>query len=177
MVETINTMLAEIQAKGGAMVLNVADNKSIDALVEQLKTHYRLPDILVNNAGITRDNIMLRMKDEEWDDIINTNLTSIYRMTKVCLKSMVKNRWGRIINISSVVGCAGSPGQSNYAAAKAGATHIGLNLYEKSPRYVPMEKAAALRMRESKKRRQLACCQSKTPSSASPLYRFGSLTH
>ena len=77
-------------------------------------------DILVNNAGITRDNLMLRMKDDEWDAVINTNLNSIYRMSKACLKAMTKERWGRIISISSVVGSSGNPGQANYAAAKAG---------------------------------------------------------
>lgn len=119
-VQKINQMLTEIGAKGSGMVLDVSNGDSIEALFHQIKNEYSMPDILVNNAGITRDNIMLRMKEDEWDAIIRTNLSSIYRMTKACLKAMVKKRWGRIINLSSVSGVAGSPGQSNYAAAKAG---------------------------------------------------------
>ena len=99
--------------------MDVSDQASIDAFYENLKSHEPVA-ILVNNAGITRDNIALRMKDEEWEAVINTNLSAIYRVTRPCLRGMTKARWGRIINISSVVGSMGNPGQSNYAAAKAG---------------------------------------------------------
>ena len=106
--------------KGVGKVLDIGDQKSIDALFVEIKDSYDAPLILVNNAAITRDNLALRMKDEEWDDVLNTNLTSIYRVTKKTLRGMTRQRWGRIINISSVVGSMGNPGQSNYAAAKAG---------------------------------------------------------
>ena len=100
-------------------VLNVPDSDSIDHFFEAIKEQ-QAPLILVNNAGITRDNIAMRMKPDEWDDVIGTNLTAVQRMCRQCLRGMTKARWGRIINISSVVGSMGNAGQSNYAAAKAG---------------------------------------------------------
>ena len=106
-------------AGGQGYVLNLADRDSIDGLFDTLKG-VETPLILVNNAGITRDNIALRMKDDEWDDVINTNLSALFRVTKHCLRGMTKARWGRIINLTSVVGAMGNAGQSNYAAAKAG---------------------------------------------------------
>lgn len=118
--DKISSVLTDQGFKGQGLVLNVTDQNSIDTAIEQVRNTYGDPTILINNAGITRDNIMLRMKTDEWDDIINTNLNSIYRLTKACLKGMIKARWGRIINISSVVGASGNPGQANYAAAKAG---------------------------------------------------------
>ena len=116
----ITEHFANLKLNVSGKILNVAQQDSIDALFADLKANDQMPDIVVNNAGITRDNIMLRMKEDEWDDVIETNLKSVYRMTKACLKHMVKNRWGRIVNISSVSGTAGSLGQANYAAAKAG---------------------------------------------------------
>ena len=104
---------------GAGFVLNVSDGESINAFFESIKSH-DAPTILVNNAGVTRDNLALRMKQDEWDDVINTNLNSVYKVTKPCLRAMTKARWGRVINISSVVGSMGNGGQSNYAAAKAG---------------------------------------------------------
>lgn len=109
---------ANIQGVG--MVLNVAHQESVDALFAKIKELYAMPSILINNAAVTRDNLLLRMKDEEWNSVIETNLNSIFRITKVCLRDMLKARFGRIINISSVVGSTGNPGQVNYAAAKAG---------------------------------------------------------
>ena len=106
--------------KGKGLVLNVADKKSIDAVLEQIKEQFGDIDILVNNAGITRDNLLMRMKDEEWFDIMQTNLTSVFHLSKAMLRSMMKKRFGRIITIGSVVGSMGNPGQSNYCAAKAG---------------------------------------------------------
>lgn len=105
---------------GAGMVLNVADPASIEQVLGAIKEQFGDIDILVNNAGITRDNLLMRMKDEEWDSIIDTNLTSIFRMSKAVLRPMMKKRNGRIINIGSVVGSSGNPGQTNYAAAKAG---------------------------------------------------------
>ena len=103
------------------MVVNVSDAESIEHLLVQIKEKFDgAPDILVNNAGITRDNLLMRMKDDEWESIIQTNLTAIYRLSKACLRSMMKARWGRIINVGSVVGTTGNPGQTNYSAAKAG---------------------------------------------------------
>ncbi len=119
-IESIEQMLAENKLKGAAYILDVADQTSVDHLEKSLKAAGQTPTILVNNAGITRDNLMLRMKDEEWDQVINTNLNSIYRLTKLCLRGMTKARHGRIINITSVVASSGNAGQCNYAAAKAG---------------------------------------------------------
>ncbi|MGD8911485.1 MAG: 3-oxoacyl-ACP reductase FabG [Candidatus Thiodiazotropha sp.] len=105
---------------GCGMVLNVAEAESIDALMETVGKDFGNLTILVNNAGITRDNLLMRMKDEEWESIINTDLTSVFRLSKAVLRGMMKVRKGRIINISSVVGAMGNAGQTNYAAAKAG---------------------------------------------------------
>lgn len=115
-----NAITEALSGKGKGYVLDVADAESVDNFFAQIKEAHEAPVILVNNAGITRDNIALRMKQDEWDDVINTDLSSIYRVTKACLRGMTKARWGRVINISSVVGSMGNPGQSNYAAAKAG---------------------------------------------------------
>lgn len=105
---------------GKGMKLDVADPDSIADVVNTVNKEFGAPIVLVNNAGITRDNLLMRMKDEEWDDIINTNLTSVFRMSKAVLRGMMKAKTGRIINISSVVGATGNAGQANYAAAKAG---------------------------------------------------------
>jgi len=115
--EAISAYLGE---NGKGYKLNVADAADIESFIKTTGDAYGTPAVLVNNAGITRDNLLMRMKDEEWDDIINTNLTSIFRMSKAVLRAMMKVRYGRIINISSVVGSTGNAGQANYAAAKAG---------------------------------------------------------
>ena len=115
--ESISAYLGE---KGKGLVLNVADQASIDAVLEQIKQEFGDIDILVNNAGITRDNLLMRMKDEEWFDILQTNLSSVYHLSKAVLRTMMKKRFGRIINIGSVVGSMGNAGQTNYCAAKAG---------------------------------------------------------
>ncbi len=117
---TISEFLQAAGITGKGVVLNVTDAEAIESVVSEIETAFGAPDILVNNAGITRDNLLMRMKDEEWDDIVNTNLTPIYRLSKRCLRSMTKARWGRIISITSVVGVMGNAGQTNYAAAKAG---------------------------------------------------------
>lgn len=115
--ESISAYLGE---KGRGLVLNVADQVSIDAVLEYIKQEFGDIDILVNNAGITRDNLLMRMKDEEWFDILQTNLSSVYHLSKAMLRTMMKKRFGRIINIGSVVGSMGNAGQTNYCAAKAG---------------------------------------------------------
>jgi 3-oxoacyl-[acyl-carrier protein] reductase len=118
--DAISAYLSEAGIAGKGMVLNVADKASIDSVVKAVNEQFGGVSVLINNAGITRDNLLMRMKDDEWDDIISTNLTSVYRMSKACLRGMTKARKGRIISISSVVGASGNPGQTNYAAAKAG---------------------------------------------------------
>lgn len=118
--DNISAYLAEHKMKGTGLQMNITNYASIKDSVDTISNRFGTPSILVNNAAITRDNLLLRMKDEEWDDVINTNLTGIYHLTKVCIKGMLKARWGRIINISSVVGVTGNAGQINYATAKAG---------------------------------------------------------
>ncbi|QWF70246.1 3-oxoacyl-ACP reductase FabG [Methylomonas paludis] len=111
---------AYLTEQGQGYKLNVADAAEIEEFIKTVTDNFGVPAVLVNNAGITRDNLLMRMKDDEWDDIITTNLTSIFRMSKAVLRGMMKARYGRIINISSVVGATGNAGQTNYAAAKAG---------------------------------------------------------
>lgn len=118
--QAISERLAEQGVKGEGMVLNVMDPASIDSFVKAVQDEFGAPLILVNNAGITRDNLLMRMSDQEWDDVITTNLNSVFRLSKACLRGMMKARWGRIITISSVVGSMGNAGQANYAATKAG---------------------------------------------------------
>lgn len=118
--ERIGTALREAGVKGEGMVMNVTDPGSIDAALGAMTEAFGAPGILVNNAGITRDNLLLRMKDAEWDQVIDTNLTSVYRLCKACVRTMTKARKGRIVNIASVVAMSGNAGQANYAAAKAG---------------------------------------------------------
>jgi 3-oxoacyl-[acyl-carrier protein] reductase len=118
--ENISKVFAENKILGKGMKLDVTDNEQVSNLVKNIGEEFGSVDILVNNAGITRDNILLRMKEDEWEDIIDTNLTSIYKMSKSVLRGMIKNHSGRIISITSVVGAMGNAGQTNYAAAKAG---------------------------------------------------------
>lgn len=118
--QAISDYLAEAGITGAGMALDVTDADSVDATLKAITDQYGVVSILVNNAGITRDNLLMRMKDEEWQDIINTNLTSIFRLSKAVLRPMMKLRKGRIISIASVVGISGNAGQTNYAAAKAG---------------------------------------------------------
>ena len=118
--EAISSRLADGGHQGRGAVVDVGDASSIDALMASMKEQGEVPDILVNNAGITRDQILMRMSDEDWDAVINTNLKSVFRLSKACMRGMMKARSGRIINIASVIGLMGNPGQANYAAAKAG---------------------------------------------------------
>jgi len=126
--EAITRYFKESDIHGVGKVLNVTELDSIDSVLKEITTEYGAITILVNNAGITRDNLMLRMKEDEWSDIMNTNLTSVFRLSKACLKGMMKARSGRIISIASVVGSTGNAGQANYAAAKAGVVGFSKSL-------------------------------------------------
>lgn len=124
----ITAYFKEAGINGVGKMLNVTDTDSIDSVLKEITTEFGAITVLVNNAGITRDNLMLRMKEEEWSDIMTTNLTSVFRLSKACLKGMMKGRHGRIISISSVVGATGNAGQANYAAAKAGVVGFSKSL-------------------------------------------------
>lgn len=116
----ISAGLSEAGVQGSGRVLNVTDAAACEALIAAVEKEFGTVAILVNNAGITRDNLAMRMKDDEWSEVISTNLDAVYRMSKLVMRGMMKARSGRIVNITSVVGSAGNPGQANYAAAKAG---------------------------------------------------------
>ncbi|HEY7658190.1 MAG TPA: 3-oxoacyl-ACP reductase FabG [Burkholderiales bacterium] len=118
--DAIGKQLAAAGVKGTGIALNVNDAQQVESAVQDIQRRFGDIAILVNNAGITRDNLLVRMKDEEWDDIMATDLKSVYRLSKLVLRSMMKARYGRIINMTSVVGVTGNAGQTNYAAAKAG---------------------------------------------------------
>jgi 3-oxoacyl-[acyl-carrier protein] reductase len=118
--EAITAWLGEAVTAGRGAVLDVADAASVEALLGSLDAVSEMPSILVNNAGITRDGLLMRMKPEDWDAVLLTDLTSVFRLSRGCIKHMIKQRQGRIVNITSVVGAMGSAGQTNYAAAKAG---------------------------------------------------------
>ena len=118
--EQITARFVERNFVGQGMVLNVNDVASISLLLKEVEENFGAPTVLVNNAGITKDNILLRMKEDEWSDVVNTNLNAVFRLSKACVRAMTKAKWGRIVNISSVVGSMGNSGQSNYSATKAG---------------------------------------------------------
>jgi 3-oxoacyl-[acyl-carrier protein] reductase len=118
--ERISASFHELGISGQGMALNVTDAAAVISQVKTIVDGFGAVNILVNNAGVTRDNLLMRMKEDEWADVIDTNLNAIYRLSKACLRGMAKGRWGRIINISSVVGSMGNPGQANYSATKAG---------------------------------------------------------
>ena len=118
--DEIGQRLADAGQQGCGMCLDVRDDASVESVVKAVGERYGAVTILVNNAGVTRDNLLMRMKSDEWDSVLNTNLSSVYRVTKACLRAMMKAKGGRIVNIASVVGASGNAGQTNYAAAKAG---------------------------------------------------------
>lgn len=126
--QAVTSRFSSLGFTGQGMVLDVSEKSQIYAVLSDIKKEYGAVSVLVNNAGITRDNILMRMKEDEWQDIIDTNLSSIFYTCKACLRDMVKARTGRIINIASVVGVTGNLGQSNYAAAKAGIIGFGKSL-------------------------------------------------
>ena len=119
--ETITEYLKAGNWPGAGLTLDVADAAAVDETIKGIAERFGAPLVLINNAGITRDNILMRMKPDEWQAVLDTNLSSLYRVSKACLRGMTKARWGRIVNITSVVGAMGNIGQSNYAASKAGA--------------------------------------------------------
>ena len=118
--ESITNYMKELKINGIGRVLDVTNGESVNNLISEISDSIGPPTILVNNAGITRDQLLMRMNEEDWDDVLETNLKSIYRLSKACLRGMMKNRWGRIINVGSVVGSMGNSGQSNYSASKSG---------------------------------------------------------
>lgn len=124
--DAIHSKLAPLDGLG--LVLNVTDPGSVESLMDSIRADLGEPVVLVNNAGITQDNILMRMKEDEWHQVIDTNLTALYRLSKACVRGMTKARWGRIINVTSVVGSMGNAGQSNYAATKAGAEGMARSL-------------------------------------------------
>ena len=118
--DAISAYMKEVGISGQGLMLDVSDDASVESVIEKITSEFGAITVLVNNAGITRDNLLMRMKTDEWDAVINTNLTSLYRVVKACLRPMMKAKTGRIINIASVVGASGNAGQTNYSAAKAG---------------------------------------------------------
>ncbi len=171
--EKISDALKEKNLAGKGVVLDVNDTNSIAAALAELEKTGGAPTILVNNAGITRDNLLLRMSEEEWDVILNTNLKSVFRMTKACLRAMVKSRWGRIISISSVVGATGNAGQANYAAAKAGLIGFTKSLArEVGSRNITVN-AVAPGFIETDMTRSLSATQRETLLKQIPLGRLG----
>jgi len=153
--EKITAALHAQGMNGFGAVLNLAQADSIVALIKQLEQEKSMPDILVHNAGITRDGLLMRMSDQDWDEVIHTNLSGVFRLTKACLRAMTKAKWGRIISITSVVGVTGNPGQANYAAAKAGMIAFSKSLAKEvatrnitvnavAPGYIETDMTAAL---------------------------------
>ncbi len=126
--EKISARFTESNITGEGMVLNVTDADSVSQLMSTVNDRYGAVTVLVNNAGITKDNLLMRMSDEEWFDVINTNLSAVFRLSKACLRGMLKARWGRIVNVSSVVGSMGNAGQTNYSATKAGVAGFARSL-------------------------------------------------
>ena len=158
---------------GKGFKLDVADSESIDQFIGTVNEVYGNPTVLVNNAGITRDNLLMRMKDEEWDAIISTNLTSVFRMSKAVLRGMMKAKKGRIINISSVVGATGNAGQSNYAAAKAGMVGFAKSMAKEVGSRGITVNTVAPGFIDTDMTRGLADEHKKTLLSAIPLARLG----
>jgi 3-oxoacyl-[acyl-carrier protein] reductase len=172
--DSISSMFSESAVKGRGMKLNVADTESVVACIKQVTEEFGAPDILVNNAGITRDTLLMMMKDEQWDDIINTNLSSVFRMSKAVVRPMMKKRSGRIINISSVVGATGNPGQTNYAAAKAGLVGFSKSLAREIGSRGITVNTVAPGFIDTDMTRELADEQREALASQIPLGRLGS---
>lgn len=171
--EKISARFAEKGIKGAGMVLDVASQESVDNLINTITETFGAPLILVNNAGITKDNLLMRMKDDEWFDVIDTNLNSIYRLSKACLRGMTKARWGRIVNISSVVGAMGNVGQTNYCATKAGVGGFTRSLAkELGPRNITVN-AVSPGFIDTDMTKELAEAQREAILSQVPLNRLG----
>lgn len=171
--EAISKRLAEKGLQGEGMALNVVDAASVASFYTALNEKYGAAQILVNNAGITKDNILMRMSDEEWFDVVNTNLSAIYRMSKGCLRGMMKARWGRIVNISSVVGQMGNAGQTNYSATKAGVMGFTRSLAKEIGSRNITVNAVAPGFIDTDMTRELTEEQKRTLLSTIPLGRLG----
>ncbi|PLY15934.1 MAG: 3-oxoacyl-ACP reductase [Sedimenticola sp.] len=171
--EAISERFAAANIQGRGMLLNVTQQESVDQVIAAIKEAYGAPGILVNNAGITRDNLLMRMKDDEWNSIIETNLTSIYRLSKACLRDMMKAKKGRIISIASVVGSTGNPGQTNYSAAKAGMIGFTKSLAREVGSRGITVNAVAPGFIDTDMTRELSEEQKKSLLSAIPLARLG----
>lgn len=169
----IGKALREAGHEGIGLVLDVADPASVEAALGQVTECLGAPSILVNNAGITRDNLLMRMKDDEWQSVIDTNLGSVYRMSKACLRSMTKARKGRIINITSVVGTMGNAGQTNYAAAKAGMMGFTKSLAREVGSRAITVNCIAPGLIDTDMTRAMSEAQQKSILEAVPLGRFG----
>ncbi len=126
--DKITARMKQENIKGSGHILNVTEQGSVIALLDYVQDKFGVPTILVNNAGVTQDNLLMRMSEDEWFSVIDTNLNSIFRLSKACLRGMMKARWGRIVNIGSVVGSMGNGGQANYAATKAGVAGFARSL-------------------------------------------------
>lgn len=126
--ESIQVGLKEAGLSGEGRKLNVTDHDQIEGLLKSLKETCGAPAVLINNAGVTQDNLLMRMSDQEWDTVIDTNLKGVFRLSRACVRDMMKARWGRIVNIGSIVGSMGNPGQINYCAAKAGILGLSKSL-------------------------------------------------
>ncbi len=173
--QSIQTALDRVRISGAGLVLNVNRPDSIKSVLEEIKSTFLAPTILVNNAGITRDNLLMRMKEEEWDEVINTNLSSMYRLSKACLRDMVKSKAGRIINISSVVAMTGNAGQTNYAAAKAGIIGFTKSLAQEVAARGITVNAIAPGFIETDMTRELSEVQHNTLLKQIPLGRMGNV--
>jgi 3-oxoacyl-[acyl-carrier protein] reductase len=171
--EAISESLAAAGTAGTGMCLNVSDDASVEAVVKAIGEEFGTITVLVNNAGITRDNLLMRMKPEEWDSVINTNLTSLYRVCKACLRPMMKAKTGRIVNIASVVGVSGNAGQTNYAAAKAGMIGFTKSLAQEVGSRGITVNAVAPGFIDTDMTRELPDAQREALLSAIPLARLG----
>ncbi len=171
--EAISTRMNDAGHKGQGMVLNVTEPESVIDVIKMISGTFGAPTILVNNAGITKDNLLLRMNEEEWCDVINTNLSAVYRLSKACLRGMMKDRWGRIVNIGSVVGQMGNPGQSNYAATKAGVAGFARSLAKEVASRNITVNSVAPGFIETDMTKALNDDQRGTMMSAIPMNRFG----